>query len=1371
MGTPSGAADASPPTSKPSEGAAPLKKIGKYEIQKKIGAGGMGAVYLAVDSTLRRPCALKVLPKDKAKNPTLVKRFKAEAHAAANLRHENIVAVFEADEADGLSYIALEYVDGTDVARLVEQRGTIPLKRSIEIVRQVAKALEHAHQQGIVHRDIKPGNLLVRRDGVVKLADMGLARNLDDNADTSITRAGTTVGTVDYMSPEQARDSKAADVRSDIYSLGCTWYFMLTGHPPFPEGSLTNKLRAHAETPLPDPRTDHPAISEAVFGVIRRMTDKKPAKRYQTPTELLADLAADSLSGDIVSDTILEDLSEAPGNFAGPRRKVAAAADLSDESVDSSGKHRRGPAKTGGAVVADAPAFKPPPRKDRRDDDRAKPVRTNPAIFYAIVAVLLVGAVIGIIVLVANFGGQNTGPDQDRMGNPFANAQAVQAAAGHTSDGARTVGSGTSGGAADAGPNASGQTTIGSGGPGGESIGGSAATGQPARTTIGSGEAEGNVPTGYSGSNTSVVDSGPLTTRITSEGGVVRTETIGRGASGTGGGPGPNSTPSAARIKQEIAFVPDWANQRPAAEGVTKLIVRPGASGKDELATLNEALAQAPAAGAVIQLVGSGPFPLYAVKVSDKTRIVIEPHDQSDDANVPFIVLLPPEEGSASNFLEFSNTAVELRRVHLGLDASDFSTSPDDAMLSVVSGDVSLKNCSLSVKGTAIAPLTAVKIAGTPGQRDGKSGAASRVLVENTLLRGNSLTGLLIQTEHLDLAMRNSLIWSGGAPAVRFAAMARSDADSGRALRLVSTTICSRHCAVQMAGDAAQPVPTAFKLLNSLLAAPAGSAAPALFELQGWDQSRQKAAFGKLLTWETTGSLFTGWKTLVQFTPGPVASVTTGAQWQTAWKDKSPPDKEQVQVAPWPARPITDVATANLDSLAPQTLGKQLVKTSDGGWPGCQTAALVTVDLAVLETARVAAIRPDIPRGLFDFPVRDTLRIDLAKEDLGKVLERQKLQNGTHVIAAGSGPRQSSPIVIENAWVRLSFEQTSGPPLVLSPRAAESKHEAFITVVGGGLEIVNAALAAPTSERQPLPKWFIQVIDGDLAMWRCRIQGPMTGTTRNKGLIQWQRESGRPPARSFEGKYQGYLALVDCFLIGSGTTLEADLRHRALFLRNAIAVSRDDVLSLGMRGADSQIAGVVDIQYSTLSAVDRFIHVAGAELGAPTDSPLTFYSDRCVFAPPLRSGQQRIAPTLLSYSGQALEQKQVAWWENRCGYAADITSFLRADSEPAGGTPQNFEQAWVAHWGAEQVVEPLLGVKGVILKADLPTKPEDRSKLEPTDFELHASSRAFTWDGGNQPIGAYASNMKLPPLRAAASSPPKTKTPKAPATVTPAPGF
>ena len=339
------AADESKSTS-----ATPLRRLGKYEIQKKLGQGGMGAVYLAIDTQLKRTVALKVLPKDKAKNPILVKRFHAEAQTAAALRHDNIILVYEADHADGYDYMAMEYVDGVDAARLVETRGVLPVRRSIEIVRQVAQALDHAARQGVVHRDIKPANLMIRRDGGVKLADMGLARIVDDTIDTGITRVGTTVGTVDYMSPEQARDSKAADVRSDLYSLGCTWYFLLTGEPPFPEGALTNKLRAHAEKPPPDPRQLNANVPESVVAVLNRMLAKQPKARYQTPADLIADLDQGAKAQQNLARVLLdEDSSEVAVAAPGPEgRRIVPDDSSSDvEAYDSVVKRKPEPASKG----------------------------------------------------------------------------------------------------------------------------------------------------------------------------------------------------------------------------------------------------------------------------------------------------------------------------------------------------------------------------------------------------------------------------------------------------------------------------------------------------------------------------------------------------------------------------------------------------------------------------------------------------------------------------------------------------------------------------------------------------------------------------------------------------------------------------------------------------------------------------------------------------------------------------------------------------------------------------------------------------------------------------------------------------------------
>ena len=323
------------PTSSDS-GSSGIKRFGKYDIQRQLGAGGMGIVYLAVDRELRRTVALKILSKERAKNPILVKRFRAEGQTAAHLQHPGIIHVYESGEIDGLLYLALEYVDGIDLLEWLRKRGVLPVRRSIDIIRQVAEALQHAAEKQIVHRDIKPSNIMIRADGTAKLADMGLARFVDDNDDTSITRAGTTVGTVDYMAPEQAQSSKAADIRSDMYSLGCAWYHMVTGTPPYPEGSVTNKLQAHANGRLPDPRTLNPNVPEGVVAVIHRMMAKRPEDRYQTPAELLVDLNNPAISrGEVAADVFAALAMEGPaetdddGNNPSPQNSPTGNTSLS----------------------------------------------------------------------------------------------------------------------------------------------------------------------------------------------------------------------------------------------------------------------------------------------------------------------------------------------------------------------------------------------------------------------------------------------------------------------------------------------------------------------------------------------------------------------------------------------------------------------------------------------------------------------------------------------------------------------------------------------------------------------------------------------------------------------------------------------------------------------------------------------------------------------------------------------------------------------------------------------------------------------------------------------------------------------------------
>lgn len=265
-------------------------RVGKYEIVEHIASGGMAEVYRAYDPDLGRTVALKVLPETTADNPVIVERFRREALAAAKLSHKNIVAVYESRVEDGMHFLAMEYVEGTDLHNYICEKGRLDPKEAWVIVVQATRALDHACRRGITHRDVKPSNLLLsfRSDNkvLVKLTDFGLARAVRPDA-FRVTRDGTTVGTIDYMAPEQARDSNLADVRSDIYSLGCTLYHMLAGQAPFPEGGLGERVYQHQHAEVPDVRLFNRTVPATLWAMLKKMLEKDPTDRYQSPDELL----------------------------------------------------------------------------------------------------------------------------------------------------------------------------------------------------------------------------------------------------------------------------------------------------------------------------------------------------------------------------------------------------------------------------------------------------------------------------------------------------------------------------------------------------------------------------------------------------------------------------------------------------------------------------------------------------------------------------------------------------------------------------------------------------------------------------------------------------------------------------------------------------------------------------------------------------------------------------------------------------------------------------------------------------------------------------------------------------------------------------
>jgi WD40 repeat protein/serine/threonine protein kinase len=389
-------------------------RLGNFLLLDRLGEGGMGQVFKARHLRMGRIVALKLMRKEKLGNPASVKRFYQEVEAASQLNHPNIVVAYDADEIRGLHYFSMEYVEGSDLARQVKENGPLPVAVACEYIRQAAVGLQHAHEKGLVHRDIKPHNLLVGTNGgapVVKILDMGLAR-LQGKGETGLTQAGQVLGTPDYLAPEQAYDSRKADIRSDIYSLGCTLYFLLAGRAPFTGETLAQVLLMHQmeePTPLKQRRAEVPA---ALAAVVHKMMAKQPGERYQSPAEVADALAALARGEDVPIVPVVPVAPVAAVADSGGNDAWATLAGDSDKLVSrpAGRKERR--------AAEDTYAEETPARRGRKRVEEEQPNRT---LLYVLIgagaAVPVLGAVIlGLVLLLGNSskprpegGGENQG--------------------------------------------------------------------------------------------------------------------------------------------------------------------------------------------------------------------------------------------------------------------------------------------------------------------------------------------------------------------------------------------------------------------------------------------------------------------------------------------------------------------------------------------------------------------------------------------------------------------------------------------------------------------------------------------------------------------------------------------------------------------------------------------------------------------------------------------------------------------------------------------------------------------------------------------------------------------------------------------------
>lgn len=310
--------------------------LGRYRLMSLLGTGENSAVFLARHTGLDRLAAIKILPAHRVKDTSYLGRFYREAKAVASLNHPNIVRAYDVDSQKNdeteLHYLVLEYIDGSNLEKLVPREGRLTASSAVDAIRQAAMGLAHAHDAGLVHRDVKPSNILIDVDGTVKLLDLGLARFFRDEEEESLTlkHDEKVLGTADYLSPEQAIDSHGVDHRADIYSLGCTLFYALTGRPPFNDGTLVQRMLAHQTRPVPQLAELRDDLPPGLQPIIDKMMAKKPADRYQSAT-------------DIVDELTVWLLKNGDDAWRKKNRQLAAAATLAGETAPAARPEKSAP--------------------------------------------------------------------------------------------------------------------------------------------------------------------------------------------------------------------------------------------------------------------------------------------------------------------------------------------------------------------------------------------------------------------------------------------------------------------------------------------------------------------------------------------------------------------------------------------------------------------------------------------------------------------------------------------------------------------------------------------------------------------------------------------------------------------------------------------------------------------------------------------------------------------------------------------------------------------------------------------------------------------------------------------------------------------
>lgn len=1309
------------------------KQFGKYDVIRVLGKGGMGKVYLGVDRDLKRTVALKFLSKDRATNPILVKRFKSEGQAAANLNHENIVRVFDSGEINGQLYLALEYIEGKDAHQMLAARGRFPVNRSLEIIRKTALALGHASQHGIVHRDIKPANIMIRQDGEIKLADMGLARSLDEDEDAGITRAGTTVGTVDYMSPEQARNSKLADLRSDIYSLGATWYQLLTGQPPFPDGDLTNKLRAHATAKRPDPADSNDQVSESISSVIARMMAINPVDRYQTVDELLEDLAAVKGNRNSVLDAVLggADQSLPPGSYPDVVTDEDDSGEYEDYEGDfeeedddppaSKSRRRRSSGSSGGDVddVDDEPAGRRGKKKKRSSKEKSNGSASSSASGRGRSASAGTSDD-------ESYEGYDPLDEDDnaksgkRRKKSRGKSKSVDSTGAASTSKKRTLPPRNESEVVESrklDPDLIRNIVI-----GGVILGMLGLIVMFVNSQDGNGE---GVVGATVGNPYAVDQSGKpsLANAVVDRSGddepTVTDDTIDDGddtppvVSAVTSGPSLSAEERAAidalsslAPRKGVEF-PAWVDRARIGAFVTgdTYEVRDDGVGKRRYSSLAAALRALPSSGGRIVLVDPGPHRLQTTTFRNSGPVSIE---GMSDGIRPVIEIVARDEQSP--VMDFGYTDLVLQGVDIFL-RSEGQPASKRTWFAVDNAGLTVLNCSVTdvsrdADSTVFATTT------------GRVGSAvsrrypGRVLMAESSIRGPSTTALSVNSATCDVVVGNCYIDSGRQPSIRYLAAAPKASrrrsgevqDSRRGL-IVGSTIFSESSALEFSTPPLPaPRPVSFQVEQSLLAAMGKTQSDqALVRLAGWPSENEQPA---TLNIALPDSTLVSWPALVSWRNGEEMTNTSDL---TGWRKLFPEFALQSNQLSDVGleRPLLAEVSEDMQSLP-------------GRWRE-EIAKRVGAELLQADVRRVAwpsegfgdrfsnldqwARPADLYEPLFK-TVGSVKEYDVKKARLlGGMLEGTAVPDGSEVRIVGKGVIELSDIKLGTKRVRVVCDQSQGG---ITFRMKTNKRSAApcFSIAGGELELVNVVFELPAQTGTALPSAIVELAGGTVAL---------------RGSRFVDAAADRPLTTVFRGTKTGSRVIAtDSLVAGPGAIVDAlgadgielTAHNSALFSGGCIA-----------RGASSTFLS----QCSARSGRDI--------LEANAASSVRFWADQSILSP---------TRALVSAENAAV-LRAVEWYGFENAIAAGGVTTVRGQTTG----PTISASAWNSTWGPAHVGRPRVGAVGSLGVG----KPF--SELSRADFSVDTALDALRETSSGQPPGVDASKV-APTISSPGASPSET---------------